>query len=272
MDKNKKCVRLTVGDLQPVVAVANYKEVARGMFWGERQIPDAELILVVAGCFSYETRDAAPLIVKAGDVLLIPPTEWHTFRRLDEPAHAVFSCIHGELMPGRQWAKGDYVLHPAPQRVTPTEGDAAIHDLFMRCSMVFEGYDKYRTELLSAMLKEIWIRLAEYWGGREAGHLSGRMKSMVSYLRSHLTDPVSRRSLAREFGVTPEHVNALFRKQLGITPTQFVQRERMLLAYRILRDEGLSVKETAERVGFQDPFYFSRVFKRVMRRTPASVC
>ena len=271
MDNNKKSIRLTVREIQPVTAFANYMETRRGSYWGERQIPDMELVLIVEGRFTYETRDAAPQHLVPGDILLIPPAEWHTLRRLDEPAHAVFSCIHGELLPGAQWAKGDYQFYPAPQRVTRTEGDAALHDLFMRCSSVYQGYDKYRAELLSTMLKEIWIRLAEYWAGREAGRLSGRMKSMVSYLRNHLNGPVTRQSLAREFGITPEHVNALFRKQLGTTPTQFIQRERMMLAYRILRDEGLSVKETAARVGFQDPFYFSRIFKRVMHRTPASV-
>ncbi len=271
MDNNKKTIRLTAGEIRPVMAFANYMEVRRGSFWGERQIPDLELILIVAGRFTYEPRGQVPHVLVAGDVLLIPPGEWHTLRRLDEPSHAVFSCIHGELLPAVQWAKGDYQFHPVPQRVTRTEGDAALHDLFMRCSGVYQGYDKYRSELLSTMLKEIWIRLAEYWAGREAGRLSGRMKSMVSYLRIHLHGPVTRQSLAREFGITPEHVNALFRKQLGTTPTQFIQRERMMLAYRILRDEGLSVKETAARVGFQDPFYFSRIFKRIMRRTPASV-
>jgi AraC-like DNA-binding protein len=97
------------------------------------------------------------------------------------------------------------------------------------------------------------------------------MKGMVAHLRAHLDRKITRRSLAREFGITPEHVNALFKKQLGVTPTQFIHRERMQLAYRYLRDEGASVKEVATRVGFDDPFYFSRVFKRVMCRTPGSV-
>ncbi len=271
MDKNKKSIRLTVNELRPVVAVANYQEVSRGRSWGERQIPDFELILIVAGRFTYETRTAPPLVLEEGDVLLIPPLEWHTVRRLDEPAHAVFSCIHGELISGARWARGDYQFSPTPQRVTRTGGDAAIHDLFMRCRTVYEGYDKYRLALLETILKEIWLRLAGFWSGAQSGDYSGRMKAMVVYLRTHLNQKITRQSLAREFGITPEHVNALFKKQLGVTPTQFIHRERMQLAYRYLRDEGLSVKETAGRVGFDDPFYFSRVFKRVMHRTPASV-
>jgi AraC-like DNA-binding protein/quercetin dioxygenase-like cupin family protein len=271
MDNNKKFIQLTVNELRPVVSVANYFEVSRGRYWGERQMPDFELILIVEGRFAYETRTASPLILSAGDVLLIPPMEWHTVRRLDEPAHAVFSCIHGELIPGASWAQGDYGFSPPPQRVTRTDGDAAIHDLFMRCRTVFEGYDKYRAVLLETILKEIWVRLAGFWSGGQSGDFPGRMKVMVSYLRTHLDQKITRRSLAHVFGVTPEHVNALFKKQLGVTPTQFIHREQMQLAYRYLRDEGLSVKETAARLGYDDPFYFSRVFKRVMHRTPASV-
>ena len=271
MDKNKIPVTLTPGSVQPVVAFANYMDVRPGAVWGERQIPDVELILVVEGRFRYETRQAPPSLVEAGDILLIPPGEWHTLKRIDTPGHAVFSCIHGELAPGLRWVKGDYRVAPIPPRITRTGGDAAIHDLFMRCAAVFAGYGKYRSELLSTILKEIWIRMAEHGEGRTEGRLPNRMRSMVAYLRAHLDGPVSRQSLAREFGLTPEHVNALFRKQLGITPTQFIHRERMLLAYRLLRDKGLSVKETAQRVGFNDPFYFSRVFKKVMRRSPGAV-
>ena len=271
MDKNKKSIQLSVTDLRPVVDIANYFEVDQGMSWGGRQIPDFELILIVQGRFAYETASEPPLTLNAGDVLLIPPLEWHTFRRLADPVHAVISCIHGELIPGARWARGDYHFLPSTQKVTRTEGDAAIHDLFMRCRTVYEGYDKYRSVLLSTILKEIWVRLAGFWSGGQSGVLSGRMKGMVAYLRANLGKKVTRRSLAREFGITPEHVNALFKNQLGTTPTQFIHRERMQLAYRYLRDEGLSVKEVAARVGFDDPFYFSRVFKRVMHRTPASV-
>ena len=95
------------------------------------------------------------------------------------------------------------------------------------------------------------------------------MERMVAYLRAHLCEQVSRRDLAREFSVTPEYVNALFKRELNVSPTQFVHRERALLAYRYLRDDRLSVKEVAARVGFSDPFYFSKVFKRLVGVSPS---
>jgi AraC-like DNA-binding protein/quercetin dioxygenase-like cupin family protein len=271
MDRNKVRRTLAVRDLRPVVQMANYRDVPRGAVWGERTIPDLELILIVAGQFSYEARETPPVELVPGDVLLIPPDEWHTLRRLPEPAHAAFSCIHGELLPDARWSAGDYRLRPEPWRVTTTGADAAVHDLFLRCSETYEGYDRYRSELLETLAKELWIRLAEYWRGGGGGKVTARVRPMVSYLRAHVSERIGRRDLARVFHITPEHVNALFRRELGVTPTQFLHRERVMRAYRYLRDEGLSVKEAAARVGFDDPFYFSKVFRKVLKRTPSSV-
>lgn len=270
MDKNK-INPITIRDLRPVVAIANYQDVPAGAVWGERQITDFELILVVEGRFSYEQHGARPLILEAGDVLLIPPSIPHYFRRLERPAHAVFSCIHGELIRGSRWADGDYRFTPRPKLVTHTQGDIVIHDLFKRCRDTYEGYSLYRAELLETILKEIWIRLAEYWQGKHTPLPSGRVRAMTTFLKAHLHERISRRTLARHFGVTPEHINALFRKELGVTPTQFIHRERILRAYRLLRDQGLSVKESAHQVGFEDPFYFSRIFKRILKRNPGSL-
>jgi len=258
-------------DIRPTVRVANYFDVPSGRVWGERVIPDLELILIVEGRFAYEAarEDAIPLA--AGDVLCIPPSTPHVFGRTDRAGRAVISCIHGELADDGTWAAGDYRLDPSPQVVTHLEADREAHGLFRRCAAVFEGYSRCRAPLLRAVACEIWLRLAERWTSGEDHRLSLRMERMVAYLRAHLCEPVSRRDLAREFSVTPEHVNALFKKELGVSPTQFVHRERAQLAYRYLRDDRLSVKEVAARVGFSDPFYFSKVFKRVMLVPPSDV-
>lgn len=265
-------VQLKPGDLRPVVAYANYWEVGRGNAWVERRIPDLEWILIVAGRFSYESESSREIILKSGDVLLIPPGELHTLRRLDEPSHAAISCIHGEMIPGARWLAGAYRVKPAPQLVTRAAGDTAIHDLFMRCAEVYTNYNKYRAELLETILKEICVRLAEYWAGGHGRPVSARIHPMLSYLQLHPARHITRSDLAREFQVTPEHVNALFRKELGITPTQFIHREKIMLAYRNIRDRGMSVKQAAASVGFADPFYFSRIFRRIMKCSPASIC
>lgn len=94
---------------------------------------------------------------------------------------------------------------------------------------------------------------------------------MTAYLNEHLLERPGRIELAREFHFAPEYINQLFRKQLGMTPGEYVRRRLAQRAYRLLAGEGLSVKETADRLGFSSPFYFSRVFRAVYGVPPSRV-
>jgi AraC-like DNA-binding protein len=260
---------VTPSDYHPTVRISNYTKVRPAACWPDRTIPDYQLILVVRGRFSYQTPSTGEHAVLPGEVLCIPPLAQHTFRRTDRARHAVTSCIHGEAVQGGTRAAGDYALQPKPRLITNVRGDASIHAAFRRCAAVFKEYGRYRRALMETIAREIWIRLASRWEAGGDPPVSVRMQRMIAFLRDHLCEPVSRRDLAEAFHLTPEHVNALFKRELGISPTGFVHRERVLLAYEYMRDEGLSVKEAAARVGFSDAFYFSRVFKRIMTMSPS---
>jgi AraC-like DNA-binding protein len=92
---------------------------------------------------------------------------------------------------------------------------------------------------------------------------------MVAHLRQRLHHRIGRAELAKAFGLAPQHVNAIFKKELGVSPTQFAHRELALEAMRLMQVEGLSVKETAARLGFHDQFHFSRVFQKVTGMRPS---
>jgi len=258
-------------EIQPVVRIVNYFRVVPGAVWGWRTIPDLELILVVAGRFAYQTHGNATVMIGPGQVLCIPPAQSHVFKQADRSERAVISCIHTELLRRGNWAAGDYRLEPAIPLVTETHHDPVIHDLFKRCDEVFGGYGRYRMALVETIVREIWLRLAEHWRSSDDPQVSRRMGQMVGFLRDHLYEPISRRDLAEHFSMTPEHINALFKKELGITPTQLIHRERVYRAYQLIRNDGLSVKQAAEKVGFCDQFYFSKVFKRILGLSPSEV-
>ncbi len=73
--------------------------------------------------------------------------------------------------------------------------------------------------------------------------------------------PLGIDSLARELGYSRQ---TLYRrlKAEGVTYEEVLDRLRRRVALRLLREEGLSVKEAAWRLGFSDPAAFSRAFKR----------
>ena len=67
---------------------------------------------------------------------------------------------------------------------------------------------------------------------------------------------------AHELGMAPETLCRLFRHYGRVTPYQLLLTLRLNLAVDLLLGTDLLVKEVAERAGFDDPFHFSRVFKR----------
>jgi AraC-like DNA-binding protein len=75
-----------------------------------------------------------------------------------------------------------------------------------------------------------------------------------------LQDPVDAERLAALAGLSRFHFIRAFKKEFGCSPVQYQIGQRMAVAKTLLM-AGMSVKETAYRVGYEDLCYFSRVFK-----------
>ena len=73
------------------------------------------------------------------------------------------------------------------------------------------------------------------------------------------------------FYLSPVYFSRLFSKETGITFIEFLTESRMEEAARIMKDQPeLGVAQVARRVGYKDPDYFSRVFRKRYGRTPSS--
>lgn len=257
------------GMMRPKVTHANFFDVARGTVWGPRTIVDPELVLVVSGALLYERDDESDVAVRQGGLLFIEPALNHTLRECGGGGRTVISCIHFEPLSEMFYRDGGYHLTPEPPTVTDTDGSYVIRDLFLRCASALGGYSCYRDLLAGCIFHELWVRLAERWAGGGEATSSSRMIKMLSFIKRNLNSKIGRNQLAEQFGLTPQYVNALFKREMGVTPTEFIHRERINLAHRLMMEEGLSVKEAAARVGFSDQFHFSRIFKRIMKFSPS---
>jgi transcriptional regulator GlxA family with amidase domain len=66
---------------------------------------------------------------------------------------------------------------------------------------------------------------------------------------------------AREMGVTLIHFRRLFKRKTGFPPVRFLNHARLSRAAALLRDTDEPIKWIAEKVGVDDVFYFSKLFK-----------
>lgn len=90
----------------------------------------------------------------------------------------------------------------------------------------------------------------------------------MAYMLQNLDKPIQMPALASLTEVSMSHFYQLFKLTTGYTPNDFLIRARIRRACELLRGTHLSVKEVAAALGYNDPLYFSRVFKSVNGVSP----
>jgi AraC-like DNA-binding protein len=90
----------------------------------------------------------------------------------------------------------------------------------------------------------------------------------MAYMLAHLHKPIQISALGALSGVSTSYFYHLFKQATGKTPNNFLTRARMRRAGKLLLDPTLSVKEVADALGYNDPLYFSRVFKSAHGLSP----
>lgn len=98
---------------------------------------------------------------------------------------------------------------------------------------------------------------------------AARIEQSVAYMSQHLNRPLQVATLAAQVSISPSHFFALFKRRIGLAPMDYFTRLRMERAGQLLETTSLSVKEVAAELGYDDPFYFSRVFKSVHQLAPS---
>jgi len=96
-----------------------------------------------------------------------------------------------------------------------------------------------------------------------------RLADSLDYMMNHLNQPIKIGKLSAMTGVSESRFFELFKMATGHTPLNWFIRARMSWAGRLLETSQLQVKEIAGQVGYEDPFYFSRLFKLVQGISPS---
>ena len=93
-------------------------------------------------------------------------------------------------------------------------------------------------------------------------------QAAAAYMMSHYERPMTVEELAEFMAVSQSSLYRSFRERYGKSPKHFLLEYRIQRACELLRRGGLSVREIAYSVGFEDPLYFSRVFRQLKGVSP----
>jgi AraC-like DNA-binding protein len=95
-----------------------------------------------------------------------------------------------------------------------------------------------------------------------------RLLPVLRYIDEHLREEITNDDLARLLYLSPKYFCNLFSAATGVPPVAYIHQRRVLRAKERLLLSSETIKSIAVKVGFRDPLYFARVFRRLEGVSP----
>jgi AraC family transcriptional regulator len=95
-----------------------------------------------------------------------------------------------------------------------------------------------------------------------------QVKRVTDFIVAHLTQDLSLEALAQQTGFSAYHFARLFQQTMGESPHQFVLRQRVERAQRLLKETDIPLALVALESGFANQSHLTRIFKRRLGLTP----
>lgn len=121
----------------------------------------------------------------------------------------------------------------------------------------------YLSQVLMLILSETYCRESS----AEVRAQNRQVTEIVRFMYRNIRRELTLEELTHEFGLSKSYLHALFSRHTGHSPMNFFIRLKMKEACTLLRS-NLCVYEVALTLGYRDPFYFSRCFKKVVGVSP----
>jgi len=96
------------------------------------------------------------------------------------------------------------------------------------------------------------------------------VRKAMAYIHEHYAEPISLDDIAAYVGFSEQHLSRCFRKEIGITPVDYLRRYRIRQARALLETGDRSITEVALEVGFSGSSYFARVFRAEVGVSPSA--
>ncbi len=155
--------------------------------------------------------------------------------------------------------------------VSPT--DANLLDAIVRLVRLLDAPVE-RKVLAPLIIREIVFRLLAGGQGARLSHLlfagadTRRISGAIGRLRENFDQPLRIDDLARELGKSVSGFHHQFKSVTAMSPLQFQKQIRLQEARRLMLGEDLDAANAGFRVGYEDPSYFSREYKKLFGAPP----
>ncbi|WP_336366366.1 AraC family transcriptional regulator [Marinobacter sp. C2H3] len=250
-------------DLYPL-AFGHYRKAA-GHHMHREHHRDNLLIYCTDGS-AFLNVDGVPYTVQAGDLLLLPAGASHRYTASpDDPWSLHWVHYTGPLAEEFHQYLGLGRTQPIrqvgrqPRLLVDFNGLLSVRQTGFRARGLIHAANRLR-QLLTA------LPLATEPNPQDR---QLDLDTLHNYMREHLESRLTLDQLAELAGLSPAHFATRYRAQTGTSPIQHFLHLKVERACQMLDTSSASFAEISRRLGYDDAYYFSRLFKKVMGRSPS---
>ncbi|WP_377298075.1 helix-turn-helix domain-containing protein [Rhizobium sp. SGZ-381] len=212
------------------------------------------------------------VVLKPPCVIAVPPGPVHGFRFSQDIDGLVLTLVPermGADLAGPQNPLSDAMVIA----LSPESADTAyLEATFFRIAAEYEAQRPARDELLEAHVATVILMLGRLLAPSPRDSVPDlalrRVRALKELILSHHREQLTVETYARMLGITSTHLNRVVKEVTGKTAHDLIMDRSIEEARRALVFTGHSIQHIAESLGYSDPAYFSRCFRRCTGQTP----
>ena len=204
-----------------------------------------DLTIVKSGTLSYMVNDNHVLMQK-GDIILLPPGTRRSREALAQSVH-YFSF---------NFRTDEPIKLPALMRGIATQEIYAIFSVFTPHRLSDERRCKEKAANIVGYILEVLTDI------NQRASQNPHVQKAIDYISNHISEPTTLSHIATFLNMSREYTASLFKKETGMTVSQYVNEQKLLRACDLLRDSPLNLTEISTLLGYNDYSYFSHIFRK----------
>ena len=211
-----------------------------------------DLTIVKSGTLSYMVNGRR-IWMQEGDVILLPPQTRRSREALAQPTHYFsFNFYANEPIDLPMFMQGG-----ANSEIY------ALFNAFTPHHLSDEKRSHPKAAHIVGYILEVLIDI------NQRASQNPHIQKAIDYIDNHVSEPITLSQIATHLHLSREYVAGLFKKETGMTVSQYVNEQKLMRACDLLRDTPQNLTEIALSLGYSDYSYFSYIFKKRFGVSPS---
>ncbi len=249
-----------------------------------------EFVYVDSG-FAIHTCAGETSMLTGGDLFVIAPGETHAYTRACNTV--LYNCLFRASELGEEERSIFSLPGFSELRMRAEGGDGVISRAKPECIRlnfterheIMTIIEKMKWEKLNhpsgwqQMMKSLLIQLLVFYSRldvyarraeRRSDSYLGHTYKVLKYLEENYDKNISARELSEATGLSSDYISKQFKRELSMTPTEYLRRYRIAKSMEMLRTTDMPIADIARSVGIDELSVFSRLFKQFAGESPSN--